>query len=142
MLAPHTGKCSHAKCSKAHAMFVRVGFLDAIMIVISSIISPVVGRLSDLHGRLPWYFTGLAINICSLLFVAARGSNMSLQTIICFSVLRGLAGATRTIIRAIMSEEFGKHASLHLFRSAMTLCCCQMTWKLQLHFQGRLLWGC
>eukprot|EP01051_Picozoa_sp_SAG22_P007200 SAG22_NODE_497_length_9790_cov_3.684178_7_plen_419_part_00 len=83
-----------------------VGWLDAIMIVISAIISPIIGRLSDLHGRLPWYYAGLAINLGSLVFVAVVGADMSLTTVVVFSVLRGLAGSTRTVVRAIISEEF------------------------------------
>lgn len=35
--------------------------------MIGSSIAPIVGRLSDLYGRLPFYYFGLTINICSAL---------------------------------------------------------------------------
>jgi MFS family permease len=37
--------------------------------VIGSSIAPIVGRLSDLYGRLPFYYFGLTINICSALYL-------------------------------------------------------------------------
>ena len=59
-----------------------VGWCSAIEIVIGSSISPFVGRLSDLYGRLPFYYTGLTINICSALYVARVGADMDETSIV------------------------------------------------------------
>ena len=84
-----------------------VGWLAAITIVISSAISPFVGRLSDYWGRLPFYYTGLTINIGSAAYVAINGSDMDRNTIVIFTVLRGFAGATMVVVQAITAENFG-----------------------------------
>eukprot|EP01046_Picozoa_sp_COSAG06_P014315 COSAG06_NODE_886_length_11771_cov_13.431203_8_plen_99_part_00 len=55
---------------------------------------PFVGRLSDLYGRLPFYYCGLTINICSALYVAWVGADMTSTAIVIFSVLRGFSQAT------------------------------------------------
>jgi hypothetical protein len=72
-------------------------WLDACMCVCACrvlLCRPFVGRLSDLYGRLPFYYCGLTINICSALYVAWVGADMTSTAIVIFSVLRGFSQAT------------------------------------------------
>lgn len=102
-----------------------VGWCEAIQIVMSSLISPAVGRLSDIYGRMLFYYTGLSLNILSAIYVSCVGaSSWTPAKIVAFSLVRGFAGSTMAVTQAIYSEEFDdaeSNAAMSAFTmSAMT----------------------
>ena len=70
----------------------------------STVVVPVVGKLSDLYGRRPFYMGGMVI---FLIGMALSGTSQNLTQLILYRAVQGLgAGALMPIVQAVIGDIF------------------------------------
>ena len=95
-----------------------IGYTNACMQGVTAVASPIVGRLSDVHGRLPVYAALKSIDFASAVFVwyfARTASIMPAWMVFSLMVARGLSIAGAVVLAAAVAARFEEHLTTTAF---------------------------
>ena len=97
-----------------------IGYTNAAMQGVTAVASPIVGRLSDVHGRLPVYAALKSIDFASAVFVwhyysSGTSSIMPAWMVFSLMVARGLSIAGAVVLAAAVAAQFEEHLTTTAF---------------------------